>query len=158
MRLLFAFCYALGLCVAPIRDLNARDSATLAERTTVGFSLPSANRAQFAARAERANQADFAETARHILEPVSGTPTPTTGETGIVCGLAAAKCGWQVRLDPGTYVVRCGSHPHDSTFHQTTVVITGTAGGGARWAGCPGPTVGRLGISNRYLQWISRVG
>ena len=158
MRLLFVFCYSAALYLAPVWDLNARDSATLAERTAVGFSLPSANRARHAARSDYANRADFAETARQIIEQGTETPSSTDVETGIVCGPGATECGWQVLLEPGTYVVRCGSHPHDSTHHQTTVIITGTAGGGARWAGCPGPTVGRLGISNRYLQWISRVG
>ena len=165
MRLLLVFFYAAGLSMAPIWDLKARDSATLVERSTAGFSLPSANRAEVAARAQHAtraefaNRADHAETARIAHELVgSGTPPPAGEGTGIVCGPGGEVCGSQEPLQPGTYVVRCGSHPHDSMNHQTTVIITGSGGRGAAWAGCPGPTTGRFGIANRYLQWISRVG
>ena len=165
MRLLLVFFCVTGLYMAPIWDPMARDSATLTERSSVGFSLPSANRAQFATGAQHANQAkyadraEYAETARTAIELLgSGTPPSPGGGTGIVCGPGAAACSSQEALQPGTYVVRCGSHPHDNTNHQVTVIITGTAGSGAAWAGCPGPTTGRRGISNRYLQWISRVG
>ena len=159
MRLTFAICCLIGLWLVSHDESVAGDSADLSSMPSVGYSLPNANRAQSAVQADQANhadRADHADTADKVRgqSPISpGLPTPGLG---VVCGAGASSCGWRRLLPPGTYIVRCGSHPHDGLDYQATVIITKS--GSIDWAGCPKPIIGRIGISGRYLKWISRVG
>ncbi len=155
MRFLFLCCLSAVPILGPIYVAMANDSSTIPIQDSVGFSLPSANRSLSAAHADHA---DLAETAKEIAGGQT-VPAPSPGEgVGVICGSGQGSCGWRVLLNPGTYLVRCGSHHEDGNSYQITVVITGSSGSGRDWAGCPAPTIGRRGVSNRYLTWISRIG
>ena len=158
MRILFQCCLLVVPILAPMYVALADDSSSIPIRDSVGFTLPSANRSQSAAHADHADSADLAEAAKEIAG-ASTVPVPSPGEgIGVICGAGAGSCDWRERLSPGSYVVRCGSHHEDGNSYQITVIITGSGGSGRDWAGCPTPTIGRLGVSNRYLTWISRIG
>ena len=158
MRFLFLCCLSAVPIFVPIYVAMASDSSTIPIRDSVGFTLPSANRSQSAAHADHADSADLAETAKEIAGGQTvPAPAPREG-AGVICGAGRGSCGPRVPLSPGTYLVRCGSHHEDGNSYQITVVITGSGGSGRDWAGCPSPTIGRRGVSNRYLTWVSRIG
>ena len=154
MRRLFTFWLTIGLILVLNQALEAGDSTSLSVRDSVGFSLPSANRAK---TADHANRAGTADTARRILgqRPVAPGSRPALGT---VCGAGRSSCGQRVSLSPGTYSVRCGSHPHEGGYTYSVTVVITSSGAGTDWAGCPRPLIGRRGVSNRYLIWVTRIG
>lgn len=154
MRLLLLTCSIMVLWMLEIPGALSGDSASIELQDSVGYSRPSANRAS---AAEQANRARHADTADRILgeEPGVGEGGSTIKE---ICGPGTQRCAQRIGLLPGTYMVKCGSHPEDGNWYQVTVVITGESGSAYDWAGCPYGTIARLGISNRYLQLILRIG
>ncbi len=150
MRNVLIYGYILLFAISDIPLALSGDSASMPELQSVGYSPPSSNRAQTADSAERANHAN---TADRLLN--GGNERP---KLGIVCGAGKSACPTRALLAPGTYLVNCYSDREGNNAYQVSIVITGASGSGSEWAGCPSPKVGRKGVWQRYITWISRTG